>query len=196
MFLDWFQSFLTSANNYAKTREWVFHSDRIKQHCGGLQTWSPVSCPLLAAAAAVVPMWRMFHGTALGSFEPSQSPDRRTEIRRHIKMVMEQLEEVLAELKDVAKELREVKHTLACLLWRLREWFVRRHSLMGRSRKWKVGGFNPRMSWRTNVLQNLAPTYPKPTCLEVLDLLVQVSSIRIANHCRMVGLQEQDWTSL
>uniref|UniRef100_A0A8C2FYQ9 Inhibitory synaptic factor 1 n=1 Tax=Cyprinus carpio TaxID=7962 RepID=A0A8C2FYQ9_CYPCA len=47
-------------------------------------------------------------GTALGPFEPSQSPDRRAEIRRHIKMVMEQLEEVLAELKDVAKELREV----------------------------------------------------------------------------------------
>ncbi|KAL1247735.1 hypothetical protein QQF64_023111 [Cirrhinus molitorella] len=50
----------------------------------------------------------MFHGTALGPFESSQSPDRRAEIRRHIKMVMEQLEEVLAELKDVAKELREV----------------------------------------------------------------------------------------
>ncbi|XP_018947138.2 inhibitory synaptic factor 1-like [Cyprinus carpio] len=50
----------------------------------------------------------MFHSTALGPFEPSQSPDRRAEIRRHIKMVMEQLEEVLAELKDVAKELREV----------------------------------------------------------------------------------------
>ncbi|XP_067293062.1 inhibitory synaptic factor 1 [Pseudorasbora parva] len=50
----------------------------------------------------------MFHGTALGPFEPSKSPDRRAEIRRHIKMVMEQLEEVLAELKDVAKELREV----------------------------------------------------------------------------------------
>lgn len=60
-------------------------------------------------------MWRMFHSTALGPFEPSQSPDRRAEIRGHIKMVMEQLEEVLAELKDVAKELREVKHTLqAC----------------------------------------------------------------------------------
>ncbi|XP_048015514.1 inhibitory synaptic factor 1 [Megalobrama amblycephala] len=50
----------------------------------------------------------MFHGTALGPIEPSKSPDRRAEIRRHIKMVMEQLEEVLAELKDVAKELREV----------------------------------------------------------------------------------------
>ncbi|ROL46630.1 Transposable element Tcb1 transposase [Anabarilius grahami] len=51
----------------------------------------------------------MFHGTALGPIEPSKSPDRRAEIRRHIKMVMEQLEEVLAELKDVAKELREAK---------------------------------------------------------------------------------------
>ncbi|XP_059402596.1 inhibitory synaptic factor 1-like [Carassius carassius] len=50
----------------------------------------------------------MFHGTVLGPLEPSQSPDGRAEIRRHIKMVMEQLEEVLAELKDVAKELREV----------------------------------------------------------------------------------------
>ncbi|XP_077066041.1 inhibitory synaptic factor 1 [Siphateles boraxobius] len=50
----------------------------------------------------------MFQGTALGPFEPSTSPDRRSEIRRHVKMVMEQLEEVLAELKDVAKELREV----------------------------------------------------------------------------------------
>ncbi|XP_056308090.1 inhibitory synaptic factor 1 [Danio aesculapii] len=50
----------------------------------------------------------MFHGTALGPTEASRSPDRRAEIRRHIKMVMEQLEEVLVELKDVAKELREV----------------------------------------------------------------------------------------
>ncbi|CAM4735014.1 unnamed protein product [Leuciscus chuanchicus] len=50
----------------------------------------------------------MFHGRALGPSEPSTSPDRRAEIRRHVKMVMEQLEEVLAELKDVAKELREV----------------------------------------------------------------------------------------
>ncbi|XP_051545789.1 inhibitory synaptic factor 1-like [Myxocyprinus asiaticus] len=50
----------------------------------------------------------MFHCTLLGPLDLSQSLDRRAEIRRHIKMVMEQLEEVLTELKDVAKELREV----------------------------------------------------------------------------------------
>ncbi|KAA0724248.1 hypothetical protein E1301_Tti003518 [Triplophysa tibetana] len=46
----------------------------------------------------------MFHGAVTGP----ERPVRRAEIRRHIKMVMEQLEEVLSELKDVAKELREV----------------------------------------------------------------------------------------
>ncbi|XP_051978699.1 inhibitory synaptic factor 1 [Xyrauchen texanus] len=50
----------------------------------------------------------MFHAALLGPIDLSQSPDRRAKIRRHIKMVMEQLEEVLTELKDVAKELREV----------------------------------------------------------------------------------------
>ncbi|XP_055049300.2 inhibitory synaptic factor 1 [Misgurnus anguillicaudatus] len=51
----------------------------------------------------------MFHSAVTGP-KPDliESPDRRAEIRRHVKMVMEQLEEVLAELKDVAKELREV----------------------------------------------------------------------------------------
>ncbi|XP_056595711.1 inhibitory synaptic factor 1 [Triplophysa dalaica] len=46
----------------------------------------------------------MFHCAVTGP----ERPVRRAEIRRHIKMVMEQLEEVLSELKDVAKELREV----------------------------------------------------------------------------------------
>ncbi|TRY81698.1 hypothetical protein DNTS_026009 [Danionella cerebrum] len=50
----------------------------------------------------------MFQGSALGSLAAGKSPDRRAEIRRHMKMVMEELEEVLADLKDVAKELREV----------------------------------------------------------------------------------------
>ncbi|XP_076845770.1 inhibitory synaptic factor 1 [Brachyhypopomus gauderio] len=40
--------------------------------------------------------------------EPSETPSQRERIRRHMKMVIVQLEGILKELKDVAKELREV----------------------------------------------------------------------------------------
>ncbi|KAL7867913.1 hypothetical protein SRHO_G00092970 [Serrasalmus rhombeus] len=53
-------------------------------------------------------MHSMFQSTLLGPLSLTDGPDRRQCIRSHIRMVMEQLEEVLIELKDVARELREV----------------------------------------------------------------------------------------
>ncbi|KAK2834511.1 hypothetical protein Q7C36_015212 [Tachysurus vachellii] len=50
----------------------------------------------------------MFHRELLGSLGITESVDRRKCICRHIRMVMEQLEDILNELKDVARELREV----------------------------------------------------------------------------------------
>lgn len=58
-------------------------------------------------------MCRMYQSTQLGALSLTDAPDRRQCIRSHIRMVMEQLEEVLIELKDVARELREVQHTHA-----------------------------------------------------------------------------------